>query len=129
MYTVHEPKPIYVAIKTQLETTGKAVGFGQSPGGDKPYMVLDPIDEVFNGSISDPNQIDVHQFYVRCIGDDMYEAQWMQAKARGVLNGWTPTVTGLGTTAIRLDQSINQGRDPDGPAYTALDRFELFTSK
>ncbi len=128
-FSVHEPLPLYSAIGTRLATTGKLVGYSQSPGGDKPYMVLDPVDELFEGSIGDPSVVDVHQFYVRCIGDTLDEAQWMQGKARGVLVGWTPTVTGLTTFPIRLDQAIGRGRDPQGTAITELDRYEIFTSK
>jgi len=127
-YTVHETKPLYAAITTLLEGTGKAVGQARRPeSAVAPYMVLYPLPDSSNeGSISDPHQIAIQLFQVTCVGDTMAEAQWMQAKAREALLGITPSFTGA--TPIELDLGSGVRRDPDGVVFHTTDRFTIYVS-
>jgi hypothetical protein len=131
-YTIWETRPLAAAVTTQLETTGMAVGQAISPGVAPPYMVLYPqSDAGTEGSIADPHQIVTQTFQVTCVGkgtttgeDGMEEAQWAQHKARGVLVGWTPGITGA--SPIQLDFGSGVFRDPDGPVFYTTDRYRVF---
>ena len=122
--TVWETRPLYAAITTRLETTGKAVGQGISPGGAAPYMVLYPLpDGGHGGSLTDPHQFVTQLFQVNCVGDTMEEAEWMQHEARTVLVGFTPAVDDA--TPIELDLGSGVRRDDDGPVFFTTDRFRI----
>jgi hypothetical protein len=124
-YTAWSVRPLAAAVTTQLETTGKTVGQAISPGGNPPYMVLYPqSDAGTEGSLSDPHQIVTQTFSVNAVGDSMEEAGWMQEKARGVLVGWTPGITGA--SPIQLDFGSGVFRDPDGPVFYTTDRYRVF---
>ena len=127
--TPHDPQALFVAVGTQLETTGRPVGLGKAPNAAaKPYVVLEPLTESFDGALVDPSEIDLVLFHVKNVGAVMGEAQWMQHESRKVLAGFQPTVSGVDVGQVRLVASIPQGQDPDGDAFTVLDRYEVFTS-
>jgi hypothetical protein len=118
---------VAAAVTTRLETTGKDVGQAVSPGVAPPYMVLYPqSDTGYEGSLSDPHEQVTQTFQVTAVGDSMEEAAWMQEKARGVLLGWIPSVTGA--TPIELDFGSGIFRDPDGPVFFSTDRFRIALS-
>jgi hypothetical protein len=128
-YTIWETRPLYVAVTTRLETTCKLVGQAISPGVAPPYMVLYPSSDAgTEGSLADPHRIVIQTFQVTCVGDSMMEAQWMQHKARGVLIGHRPSVSGWKTESITLDFGSGVFRDPDGPVFYTTDRFAVFTT-
>jgi hypothetical protein len=125
MRTVHETRPIYASITARLETVGRPVGNGVSPGGETPYYVIYPRENLFSdGGLSDPNQILVRLFQVTSVGGDMEEAQWAQHKAQAVLLGFIPA----GGSAIELDQEGPLLRDDDGPVFTIPDRYRVYVS-
>lgn len=131
MVTIHEPRPLHAAIKTQLETTGKQIGLGKAPADpDPPYAVLYPLpDRSAEGSLSNPWQVATQMFQVTYVGDDMTEAQWMQEKARGVLLGWAPTVSGWSPGPVEMDLPNVIGQtDFDGPVFTLADRYSIYVS-
>jgi hypothetical protein len=126
-YTAWSVRPLAAAVTTRLATTGKTVGQAISPGVAPPYMVLYPMSDAgTEGSLSDPHEQVTQTFQVTAVGDSMEEAGWMQEKARGVLVGWTPSITGA--TPIHLDFGSGVFRDPDGPVFYTTDRFRIALS-
>jgi hypothetical protein len=126
-YTAWSVRPLAAAVITRLVTTGKAVGQAIAPSSDPPYMVIYPqSDTGTEGSLSDPHEQVTQTFQVTAVGDSMEEAAWMQHKARQVLLGWTPGITGA--TPIELDFGSGVFRDPDGPVFYTTDRFRIALS-
>lgn len=127
MTTVHETRPLYAAITTQLETTGKQVGQATaSELNDPPYMVLFPLPDGQNdASLSDSHASAWQLFQVTCVGDTMEEAEWMQHESRLALADFTPAV--LGATRVELDLGSGVRRDDDGVRFFTTDRFRIST--
>lgn len=113
-YTVWDPAPLWTAILTRLRTsTGKNIGEGEAPSNNTlPYAVFYPQeDEDSEGSLNDPLQAVTFAFQVTCVGSGLFQAGWMQTKVRAALLGWTPTVTGVGTTPVDLLRGSGFPRD------------------
>jgi hypothetical protein len=127
--TIHDPRPLYDAIVSRLETqTGKDIGEGVRPeDADPPYAVVYPLpDSSYLATLTDPHESSLQLFQVTCVGDTMDEAQWMQREAREALIGWTPTVAGWSPNRIELDLGSGVIRDDGGPVFYTTDRFTLY---
>ena len=131
-YTIHDPRLFYDAIATRLATSGRPIGEAIRPAPfTYPYAVIFPMSDIANdGSLNNPTQISVYSFQVSSFGLTMEQAQWMQEKAREVLLGWTPTVTGMGTTPIDRagDGQLLRDDDVSPPVFSAIDRFRMYAS-
>lgn len=132
---IPEPAPLHQAIIDRLRTsTGKNIGEAKAPANDTlPYGVFYPEDdERTEGSLSDALQIVVWAFQVTCVGSGMFQATWMQHKVRTALIGWTPTVTGVGTTPIELLNGSGITRDDalsgNPTFFYSTDLFQIYTS-
>lgn len=127
--TIHDPRPLYDAIVTQLETvTGKAIGEAVRPEGtNPPYAVVYPLpDAGYLATLTDPHESSLQLFQVTCVGGTMDSALWMQQVVREALIDWTPTVTGWSPNRIEMDLGSGVLRDPDGPVFYTTDRFSLY---
>lgn len=131
--TAHDPRLFYAAVYARLiSSTGKQIGQAVAPADvTTPYAVLYPgFDLGGEGGLSDPTQVNVWGFQVTGVGKTMDETTWMQHKIRVALLGWLPTVAGLGTTQIDLENGSGILRDDDVmPAlFYSTDRFRMFSS-
>jgi hypothetical protein len=136
-YTAHNPVTLYAAVVTRLAAqTSAQVGLGEAPTGaaktmgTAAYAVVYPLFELFEGTLGDPLDTDMWTFQVTCIGGSAAHAQAMQHAARSALVGWSPTVTGFGTSRVRLVAGSGISRDDDvqPPAFYSTDRFDTFAS-
>lgn len=132
-YTVHDPQAFYAAIVTRIGTsTGKTVGLVEAPASNVyPYAVVYPlVDESSEGSLVNPTQAVTWAWQVTSVSNGAAGAQWMQQKVRAALHGFTPTVSGLGTTPIELvdGSAITRDDSLSPPLFYAIDRFIELTS-
>ena len=133
-YTKHDPRLFYAAIKTRLETTSISTGESQAPGTTKPYFVVEPMDEDSDpdvrGTLGDAHVSTLFEFRVRSVGLNQEQALWTQKKARDVLLGWKPTVTGYTCGFVEKSGGFGVFRDDDiqPPLFDVVDEFICFVS-
>ena len=133
-YTIHDPRLFYAAIKTRLETTNLSVGASQAPGTTTPYLVIEPMDEDddpdIHGTLGDGHVTTVYMWRVRSVGSTQEQCLWAQQKARSVLLGWQPTVTGFSPGFVEKSGGFGVFRDDDvqPPIFDVVDEFVCFVS-
>lgn len=134
-HTIHDPQTFYAAIVARIGTsTGKQVGLVEAPAVNTyPYAVVYPlVDESSEGSLPDPTRAVTWSWQVTAVSDGAAGAQWMQQKVRAALQGFTPTVTGVGTTPIELADGSGVTRDDslsgNPTLFYSTDRFIALTS-
>jgi hypothetical protein len=133
-YTAHNPRLFYDAVIARLVAdTGRPVGEAVAPAGGLPYAVVYPMpDARHDGSLADPHQVAVYTFQLTAVGQTMEQAQWMQHKGRVSLLGWIPTVAGIGSTPVQLDDpgggGVTRDDDVSPPQFYAVDRYRMYAS-
>lgn len=133
-YTAHDPRLFYAAIKTRLETTSVSVGESQAPGTTKPYLVVEPMDEDSEpdtmGTLGDGHVTTNYVWRVRSVGSTQEQCLWAQQKARSVLLGWQPTVSGFSCGFVEKDGGFGVFRDDDiqPPVFDVVDEYVCFVS-
>lgn len=132
-HTVHNPKVFYAAILARLvASTGKQAELGIAPEVPVlPYSVVYPLnDDETDGSLSDPTQAVWWLWQVTAVSDSGAGAQLMQYRVRQALQGFIPTVAGVGTTPIELADGSGLDRDDrvQPTLFFTTDRYTALTS-
>jgi hypothetical protein len=130
--TVHDPYLFFAAIKTRLATLSLPVGESQAPGTTKPYLMIEPVveddDPEVKGTLGDRHASTVFSWRVRAVGITQEQVLLTQKRVRGVLLGWTPTVTGFKCGPVEKDGGFGVFRDDDvqPPLFDVVDEFVCF---